>query len=118
MNNKDLSPEEQNRIEADFLRCEASRLAMENTVRKKKVRTFQRDLMFEFVSASSFSAVGFLLVSAFYPRMLGMALMMLAMWVVAVTVCILKLRPIVQQTKAEQTSDGNAVKPLGVERES
>ena len=100
MNN--LSQIEQERIEADFLRGEADREAAEKLTRARKKEKIKSDSAFEAVQAFSVFAAGFLFTAGFYPQMLGPALMMAAIWIVAVGICILKMRASIQQSMAQQ----------------
>lgn len=113
---QNLSPEEQDRIEADFLRAEADRRAADHLNRKRRKERIKSDISFEAVRGLSTFAAGFFLVASFYSRMLGPALMMAALWIVAVSICILRMRPIVQQTMAEPGEARCAEKPPGDER--
>jgi len=101
MKNIPLSPEEQARVETEFIRDEAERIKIESIRRKERRNKFFADLPFGLIWTTWIFSTAFLLLEIFL-RNISAVFVIFVVWTGVISLCVSRARHNPTQKSAEQ----------------
>src|SRR5690625_5053589 len=111
MNKKELTPEEEEQVESDFLRKEAERQAAEAEEKREKRRRFIRSFPFEALMFFWVMTIGMSVFDIFLEAdAIQTSDLMLLIWMTAATFAMLSLRRMLRDLEQNQPKAGNGGK--------